>query len=74
MKLIIKCICQTRKDLTTKSLHLSILDKLILTSIRVLASAKVLKGLMTVSPTTIESLIIKGLAVYTKNEHQRCNC
>ena len=63
MKLIIKYICQTRKDLTTKSLHLAILDKLILTSIRVLASAKVLKGLMTVSPTTIESLIIKGLAV-----------
>lgn len=63
MELIIKYICQTRKDLTTKSLHLAILDKLILTSIRVLASAKVLKGLMTVSPTTIESLIIKGLAV-----------
>ena len=52
MELIIKCICQTRKDLTTKSLHLAILDKLILTSILVL-----------VSPTTIESLIIKGLAV-----------
>ena len=63
MELIIKYICQTRKDLTTKSLHLAILDKLILTSIFVLASAKVLKGLMTVSPTTIESLIIKGLAV-----------